>query len=89
MLQIVERKWKWVGHIARREPQHPTRQALRWHMEGKRRRGRPRETWMGVARKEIREATGMDFDEVEERAQDRGHWKEEVNAVRAYKAHRV
>ena len=89
LVDIVERKWRWVGHIARRDPQHLTRQALSWQCQGTRRRGRPRQKWMGVAKKELFEATGLDFSKVEEEAQDRGHWRRKVDAVRAYMVHRA
>ena len=44
-LQIRKRKWTWIGHTLRKDPSSITRQALKWNPQGKRRRGRPRNTW--------------------------------------------
>lgn len=41
---IMERKWKSVGHILRREQANITRQALEWNSQGKRSVGRPKIT---------------------------------------------
>ena len=89
MADIVVRKWRWVGHIARREPQHLSKQAMSWHWHGHRRRGRPRETWMRVAERELFEVAGMKMWEVEEHAQDRGRWRRLVDAVRIFRIHRA
>jgi hypothetical protein len=42
---IKRRKWKWTGHTLRKPQDDVTRQALEWNSAGKRRRGRPRQTW--------------------------------------------
>ena len=49
---IRVRRWRWIGHILRTSPNNISRTALAWAPEGKRRRGRPRETWRGTAKKE-------------------------------------
>ena len=49
---IRERRWRWIGHILRTSPNNISRTALTWAPEGKRRRGRPRETWRRTAEKE-------------------------------------
>ena len=43
--QISKRKWRWIGHILRKPANNITRQALRWNPQGKRKRGRPRNSW--------------------------------------------
>ena len=48
---ITLRKWKWVGHTLRR-PNSITRQALTWNPQGKRKKGRPRNTWRRDLEKE-------------------------------------
>ena len=40
-VKIAERKWRWIGHIARRDPGHLTKQSFEWKLEGTRRRARP------------------------------------------------
>ena len=42
---IRKRKWKWVGHILRRQNSNITKNALDSNPQGKRRRGRPTTTW--------------------------------------------
>ncbi len=42
---IQVRRWRWIGHVLRTSPTNISRTALTWAPEGKRRRGRPRETW--------------------------------------------
>ena len=40
--QILKRKWGWIGHTHRRPASSTRRQALTWNPQGKRKRGRPR-----------------------------------------------
>ena len=40
--QILRRKWGWIGHTLRKPASSTTRQALTWNPQGKRKRGRPR-----------------------------------------------
>jgi len=43
-LQIRKRKWGWLGHTLRKPSDDIARQALEWNPQGKRGRGRPRNT---------------------------------------------
>jgi hypothetical protein len=43
--QIKKRKWAWIGHTLRKPPNSITGQTLKWNPQGKRSRGRPRNTW--------------------------------------------
>ena len=42
---VRRRRWKFIGHIMRKEPNNDRRTALTWAPEGRRKRGRPRTTW--------------------------------------------
>ncbi|VDP23781.1 unnamed protein product [Schistosoma margrebowiei] len=42
--EIRKRRWKWIGQTLRRSSNCITRQALTWNSEGKRKRGRPKNT---------------------------------------------
>ncbi|XP_070206237.1 uncharacterized protein [Littorina saxatilis] len=42
---ILQRRFRWIGHTLRKTTTSITRQALTWNPQGKRRRGRPRNTW--------------------------------------------
>jgi hypothetical protein len=44
-LQIWKCKWGWLGHTLRKPSDVMARQALEWNPQGKRGRGRPRNTW--------------------------------------------
>ena len=50
--QIRTRRWTWIGHVLRMKPDLLPRTALNWAPEGKRKRGRPRETWRRTIEKE-------------------------------------
>ena len=39
------RKRRWIGHTLWKPKHNITRQALQWNPQGKRGRGRPRNTW--------------------------------------------
>ena len=43
-IQIRCRKWRWIGHTLRKHPDSITRKALKWNLQGKRKRGRPENT---------------------------------------------
>nr|KAG5703016.1 hypothetical protein BaRGS_016177 [Batillaria attramentaria] len=40
--QILPRKWGWIGHTLRKPASSTTCQTLTWNPQGKRKRGRPR-----------------------------------------------
>ena len=49
--QTFWRRWKFIGHVLRMDPNKHTKTALTWAPEG-RSRGRPKETWQRTAEKE-------------------------------------
>ena len=55
---IMGRRWRWIGHVMRREQDNITRTALHWIPEGKRKRGRPRNTWRRTMESELRSWPG-------------------------------
>ena len=42
---LISRRWKWIGHVIRRDQNSITKTALHWTPEGKRKHGRPKNTW--------------------------------------------
>ncbi|VDO62663.1 unnamed protein product [Schistosoma margrebowiei] len=42
--EIRKRQWKWIGHALRKSSNCITRQARTWNPDGKRKRGRPKNT---------------------------------------------
>ena len=53
--EIRKRKWGWIGHTLRKPASNITRQALDWNPQGKRKVGRPKQTWRRSTNAEIRQ----------------------------------
>ncbi|XP_068618681.1 uncharacterized protein [Battus philenor] len=77
--QIKRRKWNWICQMLRRDPDHIPRQTLEWNPQGKRRRGRSKQTWRRTITSEVK-AVGMTLSEIEREAQDRSGWPRTVDA---------
>jgi hypothetical protein len=78
--EIRKRRWRWIGHTLRKPASSITRQALTWNPQGKRKRGRPRNTW----RRELEtdsKATGHSWGQLERLAQDRSAWRDLVGGL--------
>ena len=54
--------------------------ALRWTADGKRRRGRPKETWRRTVEKEMKEC-GLTWNTITKWATDRQQWRSLVDAL--------
>ena len=50
--QIQRRRWKMIGHVLTKSVNETTRISLTWTPEGRRRRGRPKETWRRTVERE-------------------------------------
>ena len=53
--QILRRKWSWIGHTLRKPASSTTRQDLAWNPQGKRNRGRPRNSWRRDTEAELKQ----------------------------------
>ena len=82
---IMRRRWRWIGHILRREQGNITRTALHWTPEGKRKRGRPRNTWRRTVEGELK-TMNQTWGVIQKKAQDRQEWKSFVAALHADRA---
>ena len=49
---VRKRMWTWIGHVLFMDKNCLPRVALTWAPEGKRKRGRPKETWRRTVEKE-------------------------------------
>ena len=78
--QILRRKWSWIGHTLRKPPNNTTRQALRWNPQGKRKRGRPRNSWRRSTDTEMAQQETC-WNGVIKAAQDRVRWREVVDGL--------
>nr|KAG5698646.1 hypothetical protein BaRGS_003160 [Batillaria attramentaria] len=77
---IKKRKWGWIGHTMRKSPSNITRQALDWNPQGKRKVGRPRQTWRRSTDAEVK-AAGMTWAELKRLSQNRVHGRSAVVAL--------
>ena len=76
--QVRKRKWTWIGHMLRRPSSSITRQALRWNPQGKRKRGRPKNSWRRDMDKEIK-VLGKNWKELERLAGKRRQLRQFVD----------
>jgi len=73
------RRWRQIGHVLRLPPTATARVALQWTPEGRRGRGRPKETWKRTVEAEKKQQ-GWTWSFLERAAQDRNKWKDLVEA---------
>ena len=78
--ELRRRRWRWIGHTLRKPPSNITRQALTWNPQGKRKRGRPKNTWRRDLEADTRQM-GYSWRELERLAQDRGRWRAVVDGL--------
>lgn len=78
--QIGRRKWGWIGHTLRKPPSSVTRQSLTWNPQGKRKRGRPRNSWRRDTEAELKKS-GTTWTQIERTAQDRARWRSVVDGL--------
>ncbi|VDP38303.1 unnamed protein product [Schistosoma curassoni] len=68
--EIRKRRWKWIGHTLRKSSKCITRQALTWNPEGKRKRGRLKNTLRRIIEADMKKMNN-NCKELERIAQDR------------------
>ena len=78
--EIKERRWKWIGHVLRMQPDSIPRVAMRWTPPGRRKRGRPRETWRRTTEREMN-SQGWTWGQIQRLSQDRQQWRALVMAL--------
>ena len=78
--QIRKRKWGWIGHTLRKSASNVTRQALDWNPQGKRKVGRPKQTWRRSIDAEVK-AAGMTWAELRRISPNRVRWRGVVAAL--------
>ena len=77
--QILERKWRWIGHTLRKPANDLARMAFEYDPQGNRQRGRPRITWRKSIAIESQQFGS--WNEIKRIAKDRVQWKNFVSAL--------
>jgi len=72
-MEIKKRRWNWIGYTLRKPPNNVTKQALRWNPQGKRKKGRPRNTWCRDLESDMA-GSGLSWGLIERRVEDRVGW---------------
>ena len=78
--EIKKRRWRWIGHTLRKPQSSITRHCLTWTPQGKRKRGRPRNTWKRDLEADTKQMR-MTWRELETAAQDRREWRIMVDGL--------
>ena len=74
---MMKGRWKWLGHVLRREEGRLIRDTVRWKPEGSRRVGRPKPTWQRTMQKE----SGEEWNQLDNKALDRNEWRNFTEAL--------
>ncbi|KAG7310042.1 hypothetical protein JYU34_004574 [Plutella xylostella] len=72
--EIAMRRWRWIGHTMRRHDCNHAQVAFEWQPSGRRRPGRPVQSWRRSVEAEMKRA-GLSWAQVKEAAQDREAWR--------------
>ena len=78
--QILKRKWGWIGHTLRKPASSITCQALNWNPQGKRKRGRPCNSWRQDTEAELKQQ-GYNWTRAARTAQNRVRWQRVVDGL--------
>ena len=76
--EVRRRRWRMIGHVLRSDDEH-TKVALTWTPQGKRSKGRPRETWRRTAERERKELGFTSWNNAGDAARSRGEWRSFIN----------
>ena len=79
---LMRRRWRWIGHILRKKADDITKTALHWTPEGRRKRGRPKNTWRQTVENEMTNLHHT-WGSIKRMAQDRREWRAFVAALHA------
>ena len=72
--EIRQRAWGWIGHTLRKPDGHVVKRALEWNPQGKRKRGRPQNSWRRTRMAELA-AKHVTWNEAKGTAQNRVRWR--------------
>ncbi|XP_068757993.1 uncharacterized protein [Montipora capricornis] len=78
--QILRRKWGWIGHTLRKAASSTTRRTLTWNPQGKRKRGRPRNSWSRDT-EAVMKQKGSNWTGLAREAQNKVRWRGVVDGL--------
>ena len=67
---IMQRRWRWISHVIRKDNEFTTKIALYWTPEGRCKRGGPKNTWRRTVEAELR-GLKLNWNKVHKLAKDR------------------
>ncbi|XP_030748908.1 uncharacterized protein LOC115876993 [Sitophilus oryzae] len=79
-IEILKRKWGWIGHTLRKPDSNIARSALEWNPQGKRKQGRPAQTWRRSILDELQQV-GSTWKEAKTTAKNRTRWRAFTEAL--------
>ena len=71
---ITRKRWRWIGHVLRKDAGSITKVAIHWTPEGKQKRGRPKTTWRRTVEAEMKN-TNHSWGTIQRLASDRQGWR--------------
>ena len=80
IVETKRRKWGWISHTLWKPATYTTRQALSWNPQGKRKVGRPRQTWRRIVEEELK-AIVIRWSELGRTCQNWVRWRSIVTAL--------
>lgn len=86
---VRKRRWGFIGHTLRRDRKDHARTALTWTPEGRRKRGRPKETYRRTVEKEMKQMGYNSWAAVTAAAQDRAAWRGIVAGAMVHRGQRT
>ena len=72
---ITRKRWRWIGHVLRKDADFITKVAIHWTPEGKRKRGRPKTTWRRTVEAEKMKSMNHKWGTIQRLASDREGWR--------------
>ena len=82
VILLIRMRWKWIGHVIRRDQNAITKMALHWTPKGKRKRRRPNNTWRRTVEGELMSLYNS-WGTIEKMDKDRQKWRAFVAALHA------
>ena len=77
---VTRRRWRWIGHVFRKDNTDIAIIATPWTREGKRNRRRPKSTWRRTVERELREFDHS-WSTIEKLVRDRQGWRDFTAAL--------